>query len=294
MSKSLLVPIPRKMFPPPTTRATWTPSPTTSRISADSPARIPPSIPYACFPIRASPDSFSRIRRYDGFSTQPPRCGGTDRSPLPELLRHLGGQVVRPLLHPFADLEPGEGAYRDRGAGGLPRVRDELRNLPVGVLDEPGSTMAEIAKLLLRFPSEILSDLFGFPTLGLATNRLIAAMTVGDTFSRRPDWGAPASRGHFPARPTAANAAFDSIRPNSHDYRSSPAWNKGRPAGRSRRSRAREPRKDLSAICTALKQLLPGCRRRRQGSKLRRRSRGLAGQRGDILRQRDEGVVWQK
>src|SRR5512143_3596058 len=135
MPKSRLVPIPRKMFPPPTTRATWTPSPTTSRISVDRPARIAASIPYACFPIRASPDSFSRIRRYDGFATQPPQGGGSDRSPLPELLSYLGGQVVRPLLHSLAHLEPGEGANRDRGAGGLSRIREELRDFPVRVLD---------------------------------------------------------------------------------------------------------------------------------------------------------------
>src|SRR5512141_824851 len=164
MPKSRLAPIPRKMFPPPTTRATWTPRPTTSRISADSPARIASSIPYACFPIRASPDSFSRIRRYDGFSTQPPRCGGSDRSPLSELLRHLGGQVVRPLLHPLADLEPGEGAHRDRRAGGLPRVREELRDLPVGVLDERLLDEAEVAEELLQLPvGDLVQNLVGLP-----------------------------------------------------------------------------------------------------------------------------------
>src|SRR3989304_8619344 len=124
MPMSRLVRIPRKMFPPPTTRATWTPSPTTSRIPADRPARIASSIPSACFPIRASPDSFSRIRRYDGFATQPPQGGGSDRSPLPELLRHLGGQVVRPLLHPLAHLDPGKSAHCDRGARDFPRVRE--------------------------------------------------------------------------------------------------------------------------------------------------------------------------
>src|SRR5659263_388928 len=164
MPKSRLVPIPRKMFPPPTTRATWTPSPTTSRISTDRPARIASSIPYARFPIRASPDSFSRIRRYGGFTTQPPQGGGSDRSPLPELLRHLGGQVVRPLLHPLAHLESGEGAHRDRGAGGLPRVREELRDPPVRVLDERLLDEAEIAEILLQLPiGDLVQDLVGFP-----------------------------------------------------------------------------------------------------------------------------------
>src|SRR5512135_2566837 len=176
MPKPRLVPIPRKMFPPPTTRATWTPSPTTSRISADRPARIASSIPYSCFPIRASPDSFSRIRRYDGFATLPPLGGGSDRSPVPELFRHLGGQVVRPLFHRLADLEAGEGANRDRGAGGLPRVREELRDLPVRVLDECLLDEAEIAEILLQLPfGDLVQDPVGFPRgLGLlAVDRLL-------------------------------------------------------------------------------------------------------------------------
>src|SRR3990172_5209691 len=177
MPMSRLVRIPRKMFPPPTTRATWTPSPTTSRISADIPARTSSSIPYSRFPIRASPDSFSRIRRYDGFATEPPRGGGSDRSPLPELLGHLGGQVVRPLLHPLADLEPGEGAHRDLGAGGLPGLREELRDLPVGILDERLLDEAEIAEILLELPlDDPVQDLVGLPrSLGLlAVDRLLA------------------------------------------------------------------------------------------------------------------------
>src|SRR5512140_2268558 len=177
MPKFRLVPIPRKMFPPPTTRATWTPSPTTSRISVERPVRIASSIPYARFPIRASPDSFSRIRRYDGFSTQPPQGGGSVRSPLPELLRHLGGQVVRPLLHPLADLEPCEGTHRDRCACGLPRVREKLRDFPVRVLDERLLDETEIAEILLQLPGgDLVQDLVGFPRSPglLAIDRLLA------------------------------------------------------------------------------------------------------------------------
>src|SRR3990172_5272332 len=158
MPMSRLVRIPRKMFPPPTARATWTPSPPTSRIAAYR-------------------DSFSRIRRYDGFATEPPRGGGSDRSPLPELLGHLGGQVVRPLLHPLADLEPGEGAHRDLGAGGLPGLREELRDLPVGILDERLLDEAEIAEILLELPlGDPVQDLVGLPrSLGLlAVDRLLA------------------------------------------------------------------------------------------------------------------------
>src|SRR5512134_648655 len=169
MSKSRLAPIPRKRFPPPTTRATWTPRPTTSRISADSPARIASSIPYACFPIRASPDSFSRIRRYDGFATKPPQGDRSDRSLLPELLRHLGGQIVRPLLHPLAHLEPGEGAHRDRRAGGFAGLREKMCDLPVRVLDERLLDEAEIAEILDELPlGDLVQDLLGFPRrLGL-------------------------------------------------------------------------------------------------------------------------------
>src|SRR4030067_836620 len=79
MPYSRLVWMPRKIFPPPTTSASWPPRDPTSRTSSERAARIPSSIPYACLPIRASPDSFSRMRRYTGFPTEPPVAGGPSR-----------------------------------------------------------------------------------------------------------------------------------------------------------------------------------------------------------------------
>src|SRR5512141_1284066 len=301
MPKSRLVPIPRKMFPPPTTRATWTPSPTTSRISADRPARIASSIPYACFPIRASPDSFSRLRRYDGFATQPPQGGGSDRSPLPELLRHLGGQVVRPLFHPLAYLEPGEGANRDRGARGLPRVREELRDLPVRVLDERLLDEAEIAEILLELPvGDLVQDLVGFPrSLGLlAVDRLLAldhrrghvgpadVRRVGGRHLHRDILGQSGNRGVRSIRTRYRHE--DSDLPPRVDVRNDHA---GRPR---RRFEAREPAEGdlLADLRDRSNQLLteaPAAGRQRQGLVDVPRRLGVD-QGGDTLRQPDEVV----
>src|SRR3990170_1720538 len=110
MPYSRLVWMPRKIFPPPTTSAIWTPRDPTSRTSSERAARIPSSIPYACLPIRASPDSFSKMRRYTGFPTEPPGWG---ESRLSELLRDLPRQVVGPLRKTLAHLEPGEPPYAD-------------------------------------------------------------------------------------------------------------------------------------------------------------------------------------
>src|SRR5512139_1469063 len=164
MPNSLLVCMPRKMFPPPTTRATCTPRAATSRISAERPARTFSSMPYSCRPIRASPDSLSRIRRYDGFATEPPGGAGKSRSPLPELFRHLGCQVVRPLLEPLADLEPDEAPHGDLRARGLPGLREQLPHLPVRVLDERLLHEAEVGEIFLQLPlGDLVQDLVGLP-----------------------------------------------------------------------------------------------------------------------------------
>src|SRR5690606_16689555 len=58
---------PRKMFPPPMTTPTSTPSVRASAMSAAIRSTTETSMPKCCLPIRASPDALSRTRRYSGF-----------------------------------------------------------------------------------------------------------------------------------------------------------------------------------------------------------------------------------
>src|SRR5688572_23149905 len=77
------------MLPPPTTAATSTPSPCTSWMARASAVTRSGSCPYSRAPMSASPDSFSRTRRYTARSRTAPSGSGaavelTRRSPLPD------------------------------------------------------------------------------------------------------------------------------------------------------------------------------------------------------------------
>src|SRR5665647_630067 len=60
---------PRKMLPPPITMATCTPIFTTSATSSTILTMVARLMPKASSPIRASPDSFSKIRLWAGWAT---------------------------------------------------------------------------------------------------------------------------------------------------------------------------------------------------------------------------------
>src|ERR1041384_1408495 len=62
---------PRKMFPPPTTTATSTPSLAVSAISPATWVRTSGLIPYPCCPISASPEILRRMRLYAGLTMAP-------------------------------------------------------------------------------------------------------------------------------------------------------------------------------------------------------------------------------
>src|SRR3954464_3169662 len=92
---------PRKMFPPPITTPISTPMRATCAISPTIVSIVLRLIPNASSPIRASPESFRRIRLY---------LGAKDRSRsvrLARLRHHFGGEIFRLLLDAFADHEEG-------------------------------------------------------------------------------------------------------------------------------------------------------------------------------------------
>src|SRR6516162_8883050 len=62
---------PRKMFPPPTTTATSTPSRAVSAISPATWVRTSGLIPYPWCPISASPEILRRMRLYAGLTIAP-------------------------------------------------------------------------------------------------------------------------------------------------------------------------------------------------------------------------------
>src|SRR5438309_7076835 len=101
---------PRKMLPPPTTMAISTPSLWTATISSAMLASVSASMPVRRPPIKASPESFSRMRLYFGRAPSV-----IERSLLQE--RHdFRGEVVASLLDALAQLEAREA--RD-GVGAL-------------------------------------------------------------------------------------------------------------------------------------------------------------------------------
>src|SRR4051812_47278835 len=143
---------PRKMLPPPMTMATSTPRFTTSATSCTMRTMVARLMPNASSPIRASPDSLSRIRLWAGWlgmdggllgcngcecklagggkkpapveprptgRTQPGRACAALRGLLggSDLRRDFGGEIVDLLLDAFADHVQGEAL--DRGVGGL-------------------------------------------------------------------------------------------------------------------------------------------------------------------------------
>src|SRR5690242_19974864 len=98
--------MPRKMFPPPMTTATSTPSRTTSAISSAMRPIVSGSMPYPWPPASASPDSLSRMRRYAAAGPGA-AMGGLALAHLEageplhhDALAHLGGRLVHHVLHP--------------------------------------------------------------------------------------------------------------------------------------------------------------------------------------------------
>src|SRR5262245_33424944 len=93
---------PRKMFPPPITSPISTPR---REICATSPTMssiVCRLMPKGSSPIRASPDSLSRILLYFGVIVLPGRA---------RLGRHLGREVRGLLLDAFSDHEEGVGVH---------------------------------------------------------------------------------------------------------------------------------------------------------------------------------------
>src|SRR5512143_2905400 len=114
---------PRMMFPPPMTIATSTPRRATSAISSARRSTTDGSIPKDWLPRRASPESFSRIRRYRGATGSPAHRGDSGRE-LP---------ATRTLLDAFAHLEAHEA---DHGSVLARALGDDLGDLLAVVLGE--------------------------------------------------------------------------------------------------------------------------------------------------------------
>src|SRR5882672_11189705 len=121
------------MLPPPMTMATWTPRPCTSRISSAMRRTMSGSRPNWRGPIRASPESLSRILRYFASLATPATLGGPG-GPIGSARRVAGALRLARLV--LAEHEPGEpldpdvlAALGDDGGNHLPdrqvRVADE-------------------------------------------------------------------------------------------------------------------------------------------------------------------------
>jgi len=163
MPKSRLVPIPRKMF---------------LRRPRGPPGRRDRRLPGSRSTGRR--ESRRRSRTPASPSGLPPTAsagsGGTTVSP--RNLRRAGGRIDHPCPSCFAtsaarssdrfSIPSPTWTGRRRSPrsrrGGLPRVREELRDLPVRVLDERLLDEAEIAEILLELPvGDLVQDLVGFP-----------------------------------------------------------------------------------------------------------------------------------
>src|SRR6266508_3002841 len=126
------------MFPAPTTTAVSTPSDWTPAISRASRSTVARSIPYSRSPIRASPESFSRMRRKTGAAVGSAasslvRAGALPNGNAPEL-EHLQARL-------------------------LERLRDGLR----GVVDPHlfGEHRLRVEALLEHAFDDLLTDLLG-------------------------------------------------------------------------------------------------------------------------------------
>src|SRR5690606_34194468 len=122
-------PAPRKMLPPPTTSATWTPRLTISWTSDARRWIKDGEMPYSPSPISASPLNLSKTRLYAAWRMLSP-------VPLDRRLRaahlrhHLIGKVFLLALDAFADLVASETHHF--GAGILEQLADRL----IRILDE--------------------------------------------------------------------------------------------------------------------------------------------------------------
>src|SRR5690606_12119219 len=135
---------PRQMFPPPTTAATWTPIRQTSRISPASRRTTLRSIPKPPSPARASPLSFTTIRRYSGCSTSSPLPPG------PSELRAPSGLGRRRLFEPLAPLEAREAAHSNVFAKAGGHFLHHLLHPAVRILHEGLLHKAALLEKLLQ------------------------------------------------------------------------------------------------------------------------------------------------
>src|SRR5918993_3453824 len=158
------------MLPPPTTRHSSWPLLFASAISLARPAAASGSMPNCPCPIRASPESFRRIRlkrgrvmrsripldikRADTLLTRPPHfptalvSGDRLGLRIAGCRCHFRGEVFLLLLDAFAELEADEALQHDTRAGFLRRLGNHLGNRGLVVHDEQlrqqGIVLAEL------------------------------------------------------------------------------------------------------------------------------------------------------
>src|SRR3954471_17463462 len=96
---------PRKMLPPPMTAPISTPRRDTCATSSTMASIVARLMPYGSSPIRASPDSLSRIRLYFGVNQFSPSASRAC------LGHHLGREIAAFLLDAFSDHEEGIGVH---------------------------------------------------------------------------------------------------------------------------------------------------------------------------------------
>src|SRR2546426_6000876 len=152
---------PRKMLPPPITRASSQPSAWTSFSSAPNAASTSGSIPYPAGPASASPLILRSTRRYVGAAAVA-TAGGSGSG-----LASSGGLlVVRTPLERFPELEAGEAAHRDVDAEPHDRLFDDLLDGPIALLDERLLEEADVLVEALDLPfDDALDDLLGLAGL---------------------------------------------------------------------------------------------------------------------------------
>src|SRR5262245_48985820 len=131
------------MLPPPMTMPTWTPSSMTSRISSATCSSTLGEMPYLLSPIRASPESFSKMRLNRvvvGFSgNAPPRppCKPREANCRVRDGQGRGAGSVRVVGHlPFRQLRSGELARNALQSGERLDLHVGVGRLKVG--ESPG------------------------------------------------------------------------------------------------------------------------------------------------------------
>src|SRR6476660_9110094 len=162
---------PRKMLPPPITAPISTPSRDTCATSATMCSIVWRLMPNGSSPIRASPESLSRIRLYLGVTA---RCHCGSSPGRAGLRHHFGGEVGRPLLDALAH-------HEERVGVDLGLLRGEvLLHALLVVLDERLSHQRDLAaELVERALDHFLRDLLGLAGF-LRARELDRALAIDD------------------------------------------------------------------------------------------------------------------